>query len=123
MDLPSQTDAMELQSLGPEIPQLLVEMGINYDPDKLAAVLASKWPAVRICHLSNGRHVLDNNLIDPPCLFDLPFRPSATPLRSMAGRSKSPPRSVASSRACWPTPPWGRSSGTSGRGPRSSGTF
>ncbi|KAI8476423.1 MAG: ABC1 family-domain-containing protein [Monoraphidium minutum] len=39
-------DAMQLDRLGPELPQLLVELGIRYDPDKLAAVLDSKWPQV-----------------------------------------------------------------------------
>lgn len=39
-------DAMELDTLSPDLPQLLLEMGLRYDPDKLAAVLASKWPQV-----------------------------------------------------------------------------
>jgi hypothetical protein len=38
---------MELDTLTPEMPQLLLEMGIKYDPDKLADVLSSKWPQVR----------------------------------------------------------------------------
>ncbi|GBF89170.1 aarF domain-containing protein, chloroplastic [Raphidocelis subcapitata] len=39
-------EAMRLDTLSPDLPQLLIEMGIRYDPDKLAAVLASKWPQV-----------------------------------------------------------------------------
>lgn len=39
---------MELDTLSPDLPQLLVELGIRYDPDKLAAVLASKWPQVGV---------------------------------------------------------------------------
>jgi hypothetical protein len=42
-----QVDAMELDTLTPDLPQLLVEMGIRYDPDKLAATLSTKWPQVR----------------------------------------------------------------------------
>jgi hypothetical protein len=37
---------MELDTLTPDLPALLIEMGIRYDPDKLAAHLASKWPQV-----------------------------------------------------------------------------
>jgi hypothetical protein len=37
---------MELDTLTPDLPTLLVEMGIRYDPDKLAAQLSSKWPQV-----------------------------------------------------------------------------
>ncbi|KAL6760462.1 ABC1 family-domain-containing protein [Haematococcus lacustris] len=37
---------MELNTLSPEMPQLLVEMGMNYDPDKLSKVLADSWPQV-----------------------------------------------------------------------------
>lgn len=37
---------MELDQLTPEMPRLLVEMGIAYDPEKLASVLADKWPQV-----------------------------------------------------------------------------
>jgi hypothetical protein len=37
---------MELDTLTPDLPALLIEMGIKYDPDKLAAHLASKWPQV-----------------------------------------------------------------------------
>lgn len=40
-------EAMELDTLTPDLPQLLVEMGIKYDPDKLAAQLSSRWPQVR----------------------------------------------------------------------------
>ncbi|WIA09229.1 hypothetical protein OEZ85_008638 [Tetradesmus obliquus] len=39
-------EAMELDTLTPDLPALLVEMGIRYDPDKLAGHLASKWPQV-----------------------------------------------------------------------------
>ncbi|KAJ9512695.1 hypothetical protein QJQ45_018800 [Haematococcus lacustris] len=39
-------EAMELNTLSPEMPQLLVEMGMNYDPDKLSKVLADSWPQV-----------------------------------------------------------------------------
>lgn len=38
--------AMELDTLTPDLPELLVEMGIKYDPDKLASQLSSKWPQV-----------------------------------------------------------------------------
>jgi hypothetical protein len=37
---------MELDTLTPDLPALLIEMGIKYDPDKLAGHLASKWPQV-----------------------------------------------------------------------------
>jgi hypothetical protein len=37
---------MELDTLTPDMPQLLKEMGIKYDPDKLAAVLNTRWPQV-----------------------------------------------------------------------------
>jgi hypothetical protein len=40
-------EAMELDTLTPDLPQLLIEMGIKYDPDKLAAQLSSRWPQVR----------------------------------------------------------------------------
>ena len=39
-------EAMELDTLTPDLPKLLVEMGIKYDPDKLAAQLSSRWPQV-----------------------------------------------------------------------------
>lgn len=39
-------EAMELDTLTPDLPQLLIEMGIKYDPDKLAAQLSSRWPQV-----------------------------------------------------------------------------
>lgn len=39
-------EAMELDTLTPDLPQLLVEMGIKYDPDKLAAQLNKRWPQV-----------------------------------------------------------------------------
>eukprot|EP00879_Flechtneria_rotunda_P028773 GHRR01030993.1.p2 GENE.GHRR01030993.1~~GHRR01030993.1.p2 ORF type:complete len:119 (+),score=41.86 GHRR01030993.1:305-661(+) len=38
--------AMELDTITPDLPALLLEMGIRYDPDKLAAQLSSKWPQV-----------------------------------------------------------------------------
>ncbi|EFJ48862.1 hypothetical protein VOLCADRAFT_117484, partial [Volvox carteri f. nagariensis] len=38
--------AMELDTLTPEMPLLLKEMGMNYDPDRLAAVLNKRWPQV-----------------------------------------------------------------------------
>lgn len=41
-------EAMELDTLTPDLPQLLIEMGIQYDPDKLAATLSSRWPQVRV---------------------------------------------------------------------------
>ena len=38
---------MDLDSLSSsELAALLLEMGIKYDPDRLAAVLSSKWPQV-----------------------------------------------------------------------------
>ena len=33
---------MELNSLTPDMPALLAELGANYDPDRLAAVLSSR---------------------------------------------------------------------------------
>jgi hypothetical protein len=41
---------MELDTLTPDLPELLLEMGIKYDPDKLARQLSSRWPQVRDCH-------------------------------------------------------------------------
>jgi hypothetical protein len=41
-----QVSAMELDSLTPDLPQLLLELGINYDPDRLAAHLSKQWPKV-----------------------------------------------------------------------------
>lgn len=35
-------DAMELSSLTPQLPALLAEMGVQYDPEKLASVLSSR---------------------------------------------------------------------------------
>jgi hypothetical protein len=35
--------AMELNSLTPELPQLLIELGIQYDPERLADHLSSRW--------------------------------------------------------------------------------
>lgn len=40
------SSAVQLDTLTPDLPELLVEMGIRYDPDKLAAHLSSKWPQV-----------------------------------------------------------------------------
>lgn len=37
-----QVSAMELQTLTPELPQLLREIGVKYDPDRLAQVLSSR---------------------------------------------------------------------------------
>lgn len=37
---------MELDTLTPDMPLLLMELGINYDPDRLAAVLNKRWPQV-----------------------------------------------------------------------------
>lgn len=41
-----QVQAMELDTLTPDLPVLLKELGIKYDPDKLANVLSSRWPQV-----------------------------------------------------------------------------
>jgi hypothetical protein len=41
-----QVRAMELDSLTPDLPTLLLELGINYDPDRLAAHLSKQWPKV-----------------------------------------------------------------------------
>ena len=35
-------EAMELDSLTPELPQLLVDMGVRYDPDRLAEALSGR---------------------------------------------------------------------------------
>lgn len=32
--------------MSPEMPALLVEMGIKYDPERLKTVLSTKWPQV-----------------------------------------------------------------------------
>ena len=40
-------DAMELSSLTPQLPALLAEMGVRYDPDKLAAALADRPAGTR----------------------------------------------------------------------------
>jgi len=37
---------MELDQLTPDMPVLLKEMGIKYDPEKLAQVLSARWPSV-----------------------------------------------------------------------------
>lgn len=34
---------MELKNITPELPELLREMGIRYDPDRLAEVLRGRW--------------------------------------------------------------------------------
>jgi hypothetical protein len=39
-------EAMELDTLTPDLPALLLEMGIRYDPERLADTLSSKWPQV-----------------------------------------------------------------------------
>ncbi|KAG1659167.1 hypothetical protein FOA52_007548 [Chlamydomonas sp. UWO 241] len=39
-------DAMELNTMSPEMPELLVEMGIKYDPQRLKDALADSWPQV-----------------------------------------------------------------------------
>ena len=42
-----QINAMELKQLDPDMPQLLRELGIIYDPDRLALVLKRKGGKVR----------------------------------------------------------------------------
>ncbi|MEW5308834.1 MAG: hypothetical protein WDW38_000764 [Sanguina aurantia] len=37
---------MQMDQLTPEMPELLREMGVNYDPQRLAAVLSKRWPVV-----------------------------------------------------------------------------
>lgn len=37
---------MRMDQLTPEMPELLLEMGLNYDPQRLAAVLNKRWPVV-----------------------------------------------------------------------------
>ncbi|KAK9815500.1 hypothetical protein WJX72_004714 [[Myrmecia] bisecta] len=39
-------EAMELNTLTPELPALLMEMGIRYDPNRLAEVLRGRWMEV-----------------------------------------------------------------------------
>ncbi|MEW5298504.1 MAG: hypothetical protein WDW36_001619 [Sanguina aurantia] len=39
-------EAMQMDQLTPEMPELLREMGVNYDPQRLAAVLSKRWPVV-----------------------------------------------------------------------------
>lgn len=39
---PGRVDAMELSSLTPELPKLLAEMGVKYDPERLGAALSSR---------------------------------------------------------------------------------
>lgn len=41
-----QVQAMELDTLTPDMPALLKEMGVAYDPQLLADRLASRWPQV-----------------------------------------------------------------------------
>lgn len=41
-DLLRRVDAMELSTLTPELPSLLVEMGVSYDPERLAEALSSR---------------------------------------------------------------------------------
>jgi hypothetical protein len=50
---------MELQTLTPELPQLLREIGVKYDPDRLARVLSSRkleigGRAVRVAAVLGG---------------------------------------------------------------------
>lgn len=40
-------DATQLQQLSPDMPELLRELGIKYDPDRLAQVLKSRGGQVR----------------------------------------------------------------------------
>ena len=40
---------MELSSLTPELPKLLAEMGVKYDPERLAAALSSRPAGARMC--------------------------------------------------------------------------
>jgi hypothetical protein len=37
---------MELDTITPEMPALLIELGINYDPERLSDALATSWPQV-----------------------------------------------------------------------------
>lgn len=39
-------DALQMDQLSPDMPKLLVELGVKYDPERLAAVLRSQWPTV-----------------------------------------------------------------------------
>lgn len=39
---PGRVDAMELSTLTPELPQLLADMGVRYDPERLANALGSR---------------------------------------------------------------------------------
>lgn len=43
-----QLDAMNLGTLLPEMPQLLSEMGVRYDPDRLAQVLGRRRVAINL---------------------------------------------------------------------------
>ena len=43
---------MRLDKLSPDMPGLLKEMGIKYDPDRLSAVLSKRWP--QVCVLCGG---------------------------------------------------------------------
>ena len=38
--------AMELDTLSPNMTQLLMDMGAQYDPDRLAEALQAEWPQV-----------------------------------------------------------------------------
>uniref|UniRef100_A0A7S3QQ29 Protein kinase domain-containing protein n=1 Tax=Dunaliella tertiolecta TaxID=3047 RepID=A0A7S3QQ29_DUNTE len=39
-------EAMELNTLTPDMPDVLLEMGINYDPERLSQKLKNNWPEV-----------------------------------------------------------------------------
>lgn len=43
-----QAEAMELDTLTPDMPQLLKELGVSYDPQKLADSLRNRRPQVRL---------------------------------------------------------------------------
>ena len=86
---PRQVKDMDLEKLydSSELSGLLMEMGIKYDPDRLAEVLSSKWP--QVCTISSSKHGMDTLRIetvgvmeDTPCTVHvLLIRPERTHLR------------------------------------------
>lgn len=77
---------MELNTLTPDLPKLLVEMGVQYDPQRLASIFASQpvdlaaraavvatklggfITMVSSCACLSGRHTLDYSIIGNFCL-------------------------------------------------------
>lgn len=66
---------MELNTITPDLPALLKELGMNYDPDRLASALEQSWPRV------------SGELATEACACLLPTaRKHSSPGRSMPAR-------------------------------------